>query len=229
MTRALRVDDLGASSKRYAIWSHSRYANATFLKRLPPWKAAGPYREMQPWELDMLLGFVDRFRARVTLAITACWVERDGTLVPYPEKFPRQAEIIKAAVAKGLAEVANHGLTHCREGEHLPRWFHGNREAHREFGEWTGFAGACQRLLRAQSIFQEWLGRMPKILVPPGLQFPVGLGDAAGVASLRVWTREHEARCLTLHDRDLILGDGWRTLRMALARERFATCGRVIG
>ena len=226
--RSLRVDDIGASPKRWEVYSRTRWANVGPFKYLPPWKAWGPYRELAAWEIDMLCGLVAGKRSRLTLAITACWVERDGTLVPYPEKFPRQADVILTWVRRGVVEVANHGLTHCREGQHLPRWFHGNREAHREFGEDMSHEQIHARLLRAQNIFARWLGKAPAVLVPPGLMLSEKQSVFVEVGGLRVWTREHEARCLTWHDRDFVLGDGWRRFREAIREEQFTTCGRVM-
>ena len=228
VTRALRIDDIGAASKRWEIWSRHRWANATPLKWLYPFKAWGPYRELAAWELDMLCGLVDGKRSRLTLAITACWVERDGTLVPYPEKFPRQAEVILKWVRRGTVEVANHGLTHCRVGQHLPRWWRGNREMHREFTDAMSRNDVARSLGLSQSIFERWLGLRPRVLVPPGLQFPEKFYDGLGPVGLRVWTREDEARCLTYHDRDFVCGDGWGRFRAAIRAERFTTCGMVM-
>ena len=74
----------------------------------------------------------------MTVAITANWVERDGTLTPYSKKFPDQAEVVLNAERRGIIKVAAHGLTHCVPGKHLPRWIGGNRRWHREHGALPG-------------------------------------------------------------------------------------------
>lgn len=222
------MDDFGASSKQFEIWSRSRLANLTPLKYVWPFKAMGKYREMHPDELHQLFRLVKDYGSRISLGVTACWVNQYSDLVPFNDIFPEQAAVIHLAVNEGIAEVVNHGYTHCQVGKHLPRWFDGNREAHREFVPDMSMAQAASHLLMSQQSFREWLSPEPSILVPPGLQFPAKFQDTAKLAGLRVWTRKDEERCFSLHDRQFVLENGFRLLEMALAKERFVTCSEVL-
>ena len=116
---ALRLDDVGAASKRHEVYGRTRLGpvrfpgNWLFLKYLPGIKRWGPYRELRAAEWEQLLSMLVRVSARMTVAITAGWVERDGRIVPFPRKFPDEAAAIRRGVSEGLLEVANHGYTHC--------------------------------------------------------------------------------------------------------------------
>ena len=131
--RAVRLDDLGASSKAYEWWSRHRWANVWPLHHRKLFGAWGPYRELRAWELEDIFQMINRAGAQLTVAITAYWVERDGTLTPYSVKFPHQAALIRWWALHGRLEVAAHGLTHCVPGQHRPRWIGGNRPWHREY------------------------------------------------------------------------------------------------
>jgi len=128
----LRLDDLGASSKAYEWWSRHRWANVWPLHHRKLFGAWGPYRELTAWQLRAIFHAVERHGAQMTVAITACWVERDGTLTPYSQKWPDQADVVREFVRRDVIAVAAHGLTHCVPGKHLPRWIRGNRPSHRE-------------------------------------------------------------------------------------------------
>ena len=130
----LRLDDLGASSKAYEWGSRHRWANVWPLHHRCLFGAWGPYRELAAWQLRAIFHAVERHGARLTVAITACWVERDGTLTPYSHKWPDQAAVIIEWAGKGVITVAAHGRTHCVPGKHRPRWLGGNRRWHREPG-----------------------------------------------------------------------------------------------
>ena len=108
-----------------------------FLKYLPWFKAWGPYDEMNDAQWQKVLDLLIKYSAKLTVGITASWVDKDGDLVPFPEKFPAQAHILKQGWKEGLLEIANHGLTHCVVGKHLPRLFSSNRKYHREFWDWV--------------------------------------------------------------------------------------------
>lgn len=219
--RALRIDDLGASSKQYEQWSRTRWANVGPFKTLTPWRAWGPYGEMGGTELYEVFNLVHVSLSRVTLAITACWVEDDGSLTPYQEKFPLQACVVKEWAQRGVVEVANHGLTHCREGRHLPRFWRGNRPEHREFTLDLTERQIVGRVLRAQALFTDWLGHhAPRILVPPGFHFPEGVT----IPGMRIWRKDEDRNVLAMHDRDFVLGDGFARLAEALAHERLVAC-----
>ena len=88
---------------------------------------------MTAQELEEIFHTVERSPSRqITVAITACWVERDGTLTPYSHKWPNQAAVVVEWAKKGVVKVAAHGETHCVPGKHRPRWIGGNRPWHRE-------------------------------------------------------------------------------------------------
>src|SRR3990167_6135244 len=92
----LRLDDLGASSKQYERWSRHRWANVWPLHDRRLFGAWGPYRELAPWQMEIIFSACARARRVLTVAITANWVEADGTLLPYAEKFPDQARVVVA-------------------------------------------------------------------------------------------------------------------------------------
>ncbi|MBI4253675.1 MAG: polysaccharide deacetylase family protein, partial [Candidatus Rokubacteria bacterium] len=140
---ALRLDDVGAASKRHEVYGLTRVrvgtlvvpfpGNFLFLKYLPPIKRWGPYRELSAPEWEGVLAALETAHARMTVAVTAGWVESDGGVTPFPRKFPAAAGVIREGVRRGLLEIANHGYTHCvlRDRLFRPRLFAGNREFHR--------------------------------------------------------------------------------------------------
>ena len=81
---ALRLDDVGASSKRYEVYSNRSCGvgplrvsgNLPFLKNLPGLKAAGPYPELQADEWTRVFDTLARAEARMTVAVTAAWADR---------------------------------------------------------------------------------------------------------------------------------------------------------
>ena len=131
--RPVRLDDLGASSKAFEWWSRHRWANIYPLHHRRLFGAWGPYRELHAEELEEIFRMVYTAGAALTVAITAYWVERDGSCTPYSVKFPRQAGVIQWWAWLGRLQVAAHGLTHCVPGQHRPRWIGGNRPWHREY------------------------------------------------------------------------------------------------
>ncbi len=227
---ALRLDDVGAASKRHEVYGRTRVAlgrvrvpfpgNFLFLKYLPPIKRWGPYRELAAAEWEAVLAALAAAGARMTVAITAGWVERHGGVVPFPTKFPEAAAVIRDGVRRGLLEVANHGYTHCvlEGGRFRPRLFSGNREQHREFHEWLPEATHREHLARAQAILTGFLGVPVLTLVPPGSVFARGTLLAARDVGLRYvscrdagrWgavdglTFVEDAEVVALHDRDLV-------------------------
>ena len=66
------------------------FGNFLFLKYLPYFRAWGVYDEITSNEWSEILEFLYKNNAKMTLGITASWVERDGTMVPFPEKFPNK-------------------------------------------------------------------------------------------------------------------------------------------
>src|SRR5262249_57810917 len=91
--------------------------------------------------------------------ITAGWVEDDASVTPFPRKFPAAAAVIRAAAARGVLEVANHGYTHCVLDNDMfrPRLFHGNRPFHRAFYDWLPEAVHREHGTRSPGILQDHL------------------------------------------------------------------------
>ena len=166
----LRIDDIGASTKRYEIYSKFGFGigNILFLKYIKPFKAWGPYRELKADDWKKVFDILSSLNAKLTVGVTATWVEKDGTLVPFPDKYPAQSELLKNADQQGLIEIANHGLTHCVVGKHLPKLFSGNRKYHREFWDWQPKKIHDDHIAKSQLIFKDWLGKSPTTLIPPG-------------------------------------------------------------
>src|SRR5207247_10709573 len=109
----IRMDDVGAASKRHEVYGVTRLAlgpfripfpgNCLCLKYEPPIKRWGPYRELSAAEWHGILELLAGAGARMTVAVTAAWVEDDGTLTPFPRKFRRpHARSAKASTPGSL-------------------------------------------------------------------------------------------------------------------------------
>jgi hypothetical protein len=238
---ALRLDDVGAASKRHEVYGLTRIrvgglavpfpGNFLFLKYVQPIKRWGPYRELSAGEWEGVLAALAAAGARMTVAVTAGWVEADGRITPFPRKFPDSAGVIREGAQQGLLEVANHGYTHCvlQDGRFRPRLFSGNREFHREFYEWLPPATHREHVARAQGILQEFLGLRVVTFVPPGNVFARATLEAVAAAGIRYVSCRDPGRfgsvdgltwvagadVVELHDRDVVLG-GLDTLRRLL-------------
>jgi len=139
----LRMDDVGVCTKRYEVYSdvslgYGRFrisGNWLFLKYIPHFRKWGPYRELTSAEWEDVFKILDPHNAKLTVAVTAAWTESQDDLIPFPEKFPDEARILKEGSESGLIERANHGLTHCVLENNIfkPGLFSGNRLYHREF------------------------------------------------------------------------------------------------
>ena len=229
--RALRLDDVGASSKRYEVYSDRVWrwgplrvsANWLFLKYLPGLKGCGPYREMRADEWQQVLDILRAASARLTVAITAAWADGADRVTPFPKRFPAQAAVLKHGVQQGLIEIANHGLTHCvLEGDRFrPRWMSSNREFHREFWGWVPLSVQELHIRRSQEILQDYFGPVVTF-VPPGNVFTEGTLEIAARHGLRYVSCNTPARkagglvvlgnedVVPFHDRDIVLnGVGW--------------------
>jgi len=167
-----RIDDIGASTKKYNQHSKSfpfcSVFNVWFLKRMWPFKGWGPYNELtlQEWQ-DFLL-VCAKNNIKPIVAITACWVEKNGKPISFPEKFPEQAQFLKQALQQGKIVIANHGLTHCVVGKHLPKFFGSNRKFHREFWPWLADDIHEKHILKSQEILEKFFEKPIEIFVPPG-------------------------------------------------------------
>jgi len=257
---ALRLDDVGASSKKFEVYSNKSWqfgpirvsANLLFLKYLPAYKSWGPYRELSAADWLEILELLETFGAKLTVAVTAAWVEAEDNLIPFPEKFPEEAAAIKAGVEKGFLEVANHGLTHCvvEDNAFKPRLFSSNRNFHREFGPLTSIYNQDEHLRKSQRILEEWLGRKVTTFVPPGNMFtedtlPLAAKHGLSRLSANIPPRSDSRpivlgnrNVMAFHDRDIVLGgSGWlRALlevnegkRFVFVRELTKQTGGVYG
>ncbi|HEU6438345.1 MAG TPA: polysaccharide deacetylase family protein [Nitratidesulfovibrio sp.] len=230
---ALRMDDVGAASKRNEVYSNWRLrvagrpiasGNWLFAKYLPGFRAWGRYRELGAADWMQIFRILERLGARCTVAVTACWVEDDGRLVPYPQKFSEAARTLRDGVRSGIVEIANHGLTHCvvQGGLFRPRLLRGNRAFHREFISLLPLAEHEEHIARAQQILQDWLGEEVVTFVPPGNAFmpqTLSMARQHGVRFVSCDTVPREESglhvlgntdVLAFHDREVVLdGPGW--------------------
>ncbi len=177
------MDDVGASSKYYEVYSKLPFGvgNFLFLKYLPYIKAWGKYEEMTVAHWVNIIDLLVKNRAKLTVGITASWVNKNGELIPFYEKFPLQLEQIKLGQDLGVLEIANHGLTHCviLEKNFLPKLFSSNRKYHREFWDWIPKDIHFEHMEKSQEILKRSFGTSPKVFIPPGNVFCNFTLDAA--------------------------------------------------
>lgn len=229
---ALRLDDVGAASKQYEVYGLTRIplgplrlpfpGNFLFLKYLPPIKRWGPYRELTVGEWEAIMAMLVETGGKLTVAVTAGWVEADGRITPFPKRFPDQAAVLRQGLEQRRLEIANHGYTHCVLQDRLfrPRLFSGNRLHHREFYDWLPQEVHREHLHRSQDILQSYFGTRIETLVPPGNVLSpktVAAAPAAGIRYISCLDAKHlgpadgvtfvdQARVVAFHDRDLVLG-----------------------
>lgn len=179
-TPLFRIDDIGASTKRFNQYG-KRWITITgkkvlpfpladfwFFKLIPGIRGWAQYAELTEGQWDRIIAVFKEHGIVPIIAVTACWVERKGILTPFPEKFPEEAERLKDAFARGDVIIANHGLTHCIVGKHLPKFWGSNRRNHREFYPELEASVHRDHILRSQAILEGYFGKPIEILVPPG-------------------------------------------------------------
>lgn len=245
---ALRIDDIGASTKYFEQYSKLRIGNIGPLKNRRLLGAWGPYEEMTADSWRSTLAVLRKKKVNLTVAITGCWVERSGELVPFPLKFPDAAAVIKEGVAEGLLDLAVHGLTHCvlENGAFLPKFWRGNRSEHREFWDWLPGQIHDEHLRRATEILNTYFGNDIDILVPPGNVYSASTVSAAGKYGIRLlncWDPKIQDpsgkvkilsgdRVVAFHDRELVLwGMDWleKTIDAAKAKAEIVTLRQLGG
>lgn len=225
---ALRMDDVGASSKRYEVYSDAHWrigglrisGDWLFLKYLPGIKSWGPYRELRAGEWRVILDLLEQHSAKLTVAVTAAWAESETQLTPFPERFPVQAAVLKEGAHQGLIEIANHGLTHCvlKDNAFKPKLFAGNRRFHREFWDWLPHEVHENHIRRAQAILQDYFEIAVVTFVPPGNVFTedtLSIAERYGLRYVSCATQPRQTDGIQLlgnegvfpfHDRELVLG-----------------------
>ena len=223
----LRIDDIGASSKQFEqygklsvrLFGHEQslpFMSVGFLKRLPKISGWGVYREMAAAEWQAIFDLLKKYDAHLTVCITAAWTEKDGSLTPFPEKFPEEAAMLKRGLQDGLIEIGNHGLTHCVVGKHLPRLLSSNRTFHREFWPWLPESTLQDHLEKSQKILTDYFGEIITF-TPPGNQWTEQTEHFAKAVGIRIlsasfpnrpktgaviWADRHQA--VAFHDREIV-------------------------
>ena len=213
-----RMDDVGASTKEFNVYSNYRFGNFLFLKKIWPFKAWAPYKEINYKIWEEIFNFLYKYNFKMTLAVTASWVDGNNNKIPFPEKFPNESEIIKKAYNQNLIEIVNHGWTHCVVGEHLPRRFSSVRKYHREFWDWIPFEIQYSHLKNAEKILHNWLGDKVKIFVPPGNVYSIqtlnaldAIGFQAINTSVIIKNNVNKIKMIdntnvfSFHDRDVVV------------------------
>src|SRR5262249_57701489 len=95
---ALRLDDVGAASKRFEVYGVTRLplgpfripfpGNFLFLKYMPPIKRWGPYAELSAAAWEWIVAALEAAHARMTVGLTAGWGGGDAPGAPLPRQFP---------------------------------------------------------------------------------------------------------------------------------------------
>lgn len=225
-TIALRIDDIGASTKVFERYSKKRFLNIGILRDRRLFGAWGPYSEMTPPLWDEVFALLSSSKAKLTVGVTASWVESNGDLTPFPEKFPEEAKKLKEGLDSGLIEIANHGLTHCVLKDRLfkPRLVGSNRKHHREFWDWLPDETHRAHLKMSQKILEDTFGSKITTLIPPGNVFSQSTVQACedvGITVINCQNAQGKANSskvkilgnenvLAFHDRELVLyGVDW--------------------
>ena len=180
---ALRMDDVGASSKEFEVYSKKFFGFGNFLnlKYMKYFKAWGVYQELEPNIWNEIFELLDKNNAQLTIGVTGSWVNKNGELIPFYEKFPKIVDILSIGIKSDLIEIANHGLTHCvlENKKFLPKLFTSNRKYHREFWSYLPQEIHYEHLEKSQNILNKAFGKAPLIFIPPGNVFSNVTLDAA--------------------------------------------------
>ena len=217
---ALRIDDIGASTKEYEIYSKKWFGlgNFLFLKYMNYFKAWAKYREMNADEWHKVFDLLEKYNAKLTVGVTATWVNYDGTSVVFNKKFPEEAKALKHGMEEGLIEIANHGLTHCVVKDNLfrPKLFSSNRTYHREFWEWLGEDLHYNHIKESQDILQEFFDTDVVTLIPPGnvyCDFTVDAAKKYGIKHINCQTHDAKQNSINIisnnnvfafHDKEIV-------------------------
>ena len=177
----IRIDDIGASTKEFNVYGRNTLSinkktvsfppiisNFLFMKRFPLFSGWAKYKELEFNNWIEIINTLKENNSKLNIAITACWVNENGELQRFDEKFPEQVEIIKFGVKENLLYILNHGLTHCIPGRHRPLRFQSGQKFHREFTSFLSLEKQYMHLRESQRILKEIFGKSPKILTPPG-------------------------------------------------------------
>ena len=177
----IRIDDIGASTKEFNLYGRNTFSiykkiisfppilsNFLILKRIPFLSGWAKYRELEFNDWLEIINILKARNSKLNIAITACWVNKNGELQNFKDKYPEQVEIIKYGVKENLFYILNHGLTHCIPGRHLPLKFGSVQKFHREFTSYLSLEKQFMHLRESQRILEEIFGKRPRILTPPG-------------------------------------------------------------
>ncbi|MFH0853282.1 MAG: DUF2334 domain-containing protein [bacterium] len=231
-----RIDDVGASTKRFNQYGKKRFylhkilyfyfplANLWFFKRIKPFRTWGPYPEVSSDTWEKVIELFKRNSIVPIISVTAAWVDEKSNLIPFNKKFSAQAKVLKDAFKRGEIIIANHGLTHCVVGKHLPRLLYSNREFHREFWPYLDQTVHEQHITQSQKILEEYFEKPITIFVPPGNVWSIKTYNSLKKTNIKkiICNRymidsdvklndiefiDDRRGCFLLHDRDLHFHD----------------------
>lgn len=251
--KGIRIDDIGASAKYYNRHIKFRVSILGHDIPLPGILNIGPlrtsrllggwavYDELEPREWDELLNVFEEYSEVPIVSVTACWIDERSVLTPFPKKFPGEAQWLKQRLKEGKVLIANHGLTHCVPGRHMPGLFGSNQTYWREFHSFMDDDYHREHIKRSQEILENFFDEQITLFVPPGnIWCRATYRALAGtnikkVISSRYMSDSDERMegiefisdregMINIHDRELKLyGSGWlaERLRSAAGKEAY--------
>ena len=251
------MDDIGASSKQYNQHGKKNwkifgtglplafFANWLFIKRCRPFARWAIYPELTVDEWSKIFLLLRARNANLTVGVTACWAYSENHLIPFYEKFPEEASILKEGLEEGLIEIANHGLCHCVLKDNLfhPRPFSSNRIYHREFWHWLPDSLHKEHMYRSQELITDFFKTDIVTFIPPGgvwTQITERYASEVGIrfisAKEEVCTTGKESNgilyignenMIDFHDRDIkLFGVDWLKNKMDGYSAKFCTVGK---